>query len=84
MTTLPTETDFTSIRIPFSVGERGGCVPISVAVLDSDKCRNMRWCARCGGPQQFVEVFEIAGVGRAGFCFGCGEEKVLRFERVSE
>lgn len=69
---------------PHSVSWGDGGAPICVAVLNSDVCRNMRSCPNCGGEQVFVEVYEIPGVGRAGFCFGCGEEKVLRFERVSE
>jgi hypothetical protein len=51
--------------------------------LDSRVEQDMRWCSNCGGPQIFVEVFEFSG-GRVGFCFGCGEERVARFSRVTE
>lgn len=53
-----------------------------IAVLDSDKYRDMRWCANCAGEQVFVEVYEFEG-GRVGVCLGCGEERVVLFTRVS-
>jgi len=64
-----------------TVVESGGSG--GVAVLNSEIHRDMRWCANCGGPQMFVEVYDIAEVGRVGFCFGCGEEKVVAFTRVN-
>lgn len=54
-----------------------------VAVLDPVICQDLRWCVNCGGEQTFVEVYEIAGVGRVGFCFGCGGERVVLFSRVN-
>jgi hypothetical protein len=53
----------------------------SVAVLDSDICRDAVWCANCGGPQTFVAMYEFAG-GRVGVCLGCGDERVARFTRA--
>lgn len=67
---------------PSSVSQEGGCVPISVAVLDSEVCRDMRSCFNCAGEQVFVEVYEFDG-GRVGVCLGCGEERVVGFTRVS-
>jgi hypothetical protein len=69
---------------PWSVSTRGqdGDAPTGIAVLNSDICRNMRWCPNCGGEQIFVEVYEFHG-GRVGFCFGCGEERVAPFTRVN-
>ena len=49
--------------------------------LDSWIHRDMRWCARCGGEQVFVEVYEFEG-GRLGCCLGCGEERVVAFTRT--
>ena len=77
---LPTE-NLSPLR---SVVTGDGPFNEGVAVLDSEKCRDMRHCVNCGGPQQFVEVYEVPGVGRVGFCFGCGEERVILFTRVSE
>jgi len=54
----------------------------AVAPLDSDVCRDMRWCINCGGQQIFVEVFET-DFGRVGCCLGCGEERVIRFSRTN-
>lgn len=55
-----------------------------VAALDTNVCRDTRWCANCGGPQTFVAVYEF-DAGRVGFCFGCGGEKFMPFSRaVSE
>jgi len=54
-----------------------------IAVLDSDKYRDMRWCVNCGGEQVFVEVYEFE-LGRVGVCLGCGEERVVLFTRVNE
>ena len=68
---------------PCSVGLReDGCAPTGVAVLDSDVCRDMRWCANCAGEQIFVEVYEFEG-GRLGVCLGCGDERVVPFSRVN-
>jgi len=53
-----------------------------VTVLDSDIYRDKRWCANCGGEQAFVEVYEFEG-GRVGFCWGCGEERVVPFSRTN-
>jgi hypothetical protein len=70
---LPTEN-----IVPFVLGgsEDG------TAVLDSDKYRDMRWCANCAGEQVFVEVFEFES-GRVGVCLGCGQERVIPFSRVN-
>jgi nitrate reductase beta subunit len=67
---------------PCSVSVGDGCAPTSVVVLDSEKCRDMRWCVNCGGEQVFVEVYEFES-GRVGFCSGCGDERVVLFSRVS-
>jgi hypothetical protein len=65
---------------PVSVGD--GCASTSMAVLNSDICRDMRWCVNCGGERIFVEVYEFDG-GRLGCCLGCGEERVAPFSRVN-
>lgn len=52
------------------------------APLDPFVHRDTRWCADCGGPQLFVEVFECEA-GRVGVCMGCGEERVIRFTRTN-
>jgi hypothetical protein len=77
--TLPTENP-----TAFFVGENneGGDVGRGIAVLDSDRYRDMRWCANCGGEQVFVPVYEFEG-GRVGVCLGCGDERVARFSRVT-
>jgi len=54
--------------------------PQAIAVLDPLLYQDMRWCADCAGEQIFVEVFECAA-GRVGYCLGCGEEKLVAFER---
>lgn len=82
---LPTEH---SLPIRKSVGawDEGGdpCkAGGEIAALDSRVEQDMRWCGNCGGPQIFVPVFECE-FGRVGFCFGCGEERVARFTRVTE
>lgn len=64
------------------VGLGDGQAYEGVAVLDSEKCRDMRWCVNCGGEQVFVEVYEFES-GRVGFCSGCGEERVVLFSRVN-
>jgi hypothetical protein len=53
----------------------------SVAVLDPEICRDMRWCANCAGEQVFIEVYEFE-FGRVGVCLGCGEEKFQGFTRT--
>jgi hypothetical protein len=50
--------------------------------LDTRLYQEMRHCIRCGGPQLFIPVDEYE-FGRAGFCFGCGEEKIVPFTRVN-
>ena len=77
MTSLLTESTH-----PHSVSQGDGCAATHVAVLDSDVCRDMRWCPGCGGEQIFVEVYEF-DAGRVGVCLGCGEERVISFTRVS-
>lgn len=67
---------------PCSVGAEGGCARPGMAVLDSDICRDMRWCVNCAGEQIFVEVYEFEG-GRLGVCLGCGDERVMLFSRVN-
>lgn len=64
------------------VGLGDGQAYEGVAVLDSEKCRDMRWCVNCEGEQVFVEVYEFES-GRVGFCSGCGEERVVLFTRAS-
>jgi hypothetical protein len=74
---LPTE-----VTIPqVNVGPEGGDCG-TLAVLDSSVCRDMRWCAKCGGEQVFVEVYEFAD-GRVGVCLGCGDERIERFTRTT-
>jgi hypothetical protein len=55
--------------------------PVSLVPLDPFLYQDPRPCLRCGGEQTFVQVFEFA-FGRVGYCEGCGEEKVIRFERT--
>lgn len=50
--------------------------------LDPFVYREMRHCPNCGGPQLFVPMFEIE-IGRVGLCFGCGEERIVRFSRTT-
>jgi len=59
----------------------GSAFPVT-APLDPFVHRDSRWCADCGGPQLFVEVFECEA-GRVGVCMGCGEERVIRFTRTN-
>ena len=70
---------------PYSVSLEDGCadcrIPIGVAVLDSDVCRDMRWCAQREEYQEFREFLE-GGCGRVGVCLGCGEERIIFFSRV--
>jgi hypothetical protein len=66
---------------PCSVRGEGGDA-LHIAVLDSDVCRDMRWCVNCAGEQIFVEVYEFDG-GRVGCCLGCGDERVIRFTRMN-
>jgi len=69
-----------------TVGEEGGAgaQKFPCVALDPEVCRDPRWCAKCGGLQVFVAVYECEA-GRVGFCLGCGEEKLVRFSRaVSE
>jgi hypothetical protein len=77
--TLPTENP-----TAFSVGrtDEDGDVGRGIAVLDSLLFQDMRWCPNCGGEQIFVPVYEFAG-GRVGFCFGCGDERIAGFTRVT-
>jgi hypothetical protein len=51
-------------------------------VLDPAIHRDMRWCAKCAGPQVFLEVYEFEG-GRLVCCQGCGDERVERFTRTT-
>lgn len=53
-----------------------------ISVLDPFIHQDMRPCANCGGLQVFVEVYEFEH-GRMGFCFGCGDERVLNFTRTT-
>lgn len=53
-----------------------------VTALDPEIYRDMRWCARCAGPELFVEVYEFEG-GRLGVCMGCGEERVVGWSRTN-
>jgi hypothetical protein len=62
--------------------EGGAYSPLVLTALDSDVCRDMRWCINCGGEKVFVEVFEFDG-GRMGVCLGCGEERVEPFTRTT-
>jgi hypothetical protein len=48
----------------------------------ADRYQDMRWCINCAGEQLFVVVSEFEG-GRIGFCFGCGDERVVPFSRVT-
>lgn len=68
---------------PVSLGDGDGSLGRGVAVLDYTVHRSPLWCANCAGPQEFIEVFHIAGVGRVGFCWGCGEERIVPFSRVN-
>jgi hypothetical protein len=52
-------------------------------LLDPFVYRDTRWCANCGGPQMFIQCFECEA-GRVGFCFGCNEERILPWSRVTE
>jgi hypothetical protein len=61
-------------------GEEGSLA--ALGLLDTDVYRDMRWCARCAGPQVFVEVYECEA-GRVGFCFGCAEERLVPYSRVN-
>jgi hypothetical protein len=54
-----------------------------VASLDPFLYQRMRWCTRCGGQQNFVDVFECEA-GRLGCCLGCGEERVIPWSRATE
>lgn len=67
---------------PVGRNEGGGVLLEGFAVLDHELYRDMRWCPNCAGEQLFIEVYEIAQ-GRVGFCFGCGEEKIVGFSRVN-
>lgn len=55
-----------------------------VALLDSDIYQDMSCCPDCGERTVFQQHCEIAGVGRHGFCLGCGGERVQRFSRTME
>lgn len=55
---------------------------LSIFPLDPTVHQDTRWCPDCGGPQTFVEVFEVES-GRYGFCFGCGQEKFVPFSRTT-
>lgn len=59
-------------------GDLGG-----VAVLELGLYQRHYFCARCGGQQLFMEVFECEA-GRLGVCLGCGEEKLIAFSRTTE
>jgi|HubBroStandDraft_2_1064218.scaffolds.fasta_scaffold161375_2 hypothetical protein len=65
-----------------SLRGRDGDVPTDIAVLNSDICRDPRWCPNCGGEQTFVAVYEFHE-GRFGFCLGCGDERLVPFSRVN-
>lgn len=41
------------------------------------------FCPRCAGQRIFIQTFEFDG-GRAGYCIGCGNERVIPFTRTSE
>lgn len=43
--------------------------------------QDMSDCWKCGGARIFIVVFEFEN-GRAGYCVGCGEERVLPFSRT--
>jgi hypothetical protein len=73
--TLQTELRTSSVCL----GDGGADTPQSVAVLGLIH-QEPRWCANCGGEQTFVPVYEFEG-GRAGYCLGCGEEKIVGFTR---
>lgn len=55
---------------------------VRVAALDPFISREMRWCVNCGGDALFVPVF-ACDAGRVGFCFGCGEEKIILWTRTN-
>ncbi len=75
---------FPSVNLPSAGVEAGVTHPSAIACLDPFVYRDTRWCSRCGGEQLFVEVYECEA-GRVGVCFGCGDEKLIRFSRaVSE
>lgn len=56
--------------------------PIS-AYSDLAIYQEMSDCKKCGGQQIFIVVFEFGG-GRAGYCVGCGDERILPFTRSME
>jgi hypothetical protein len=48
----------------------------------SDRYREMRWCANCGGEQIFLPLYECEA-GRVGVCLGCEEQRLIPFTRVT-
>jgi hypothetical protein len=78
--TLPTES---SPSDTVGMMEEGGASLGGIAVLDHNLYRDLHWCAKCAGPQMFLEIFEFEN-GRLVCCQGCGDERVIPFTRESE
>jgi hypothetical protein len=77
---LPTDSPSHSGQVGMVDGERSSGEEF--AVLDPFVCQSPRWCANCGGEQTFFPVYEFE-LGRVGFCFGCGEERIAPFTRMN-
>ncbi len=71
-----------------SLGVEGGSDLVSsgaavfpFSTLDSAIYAERRWCANCGGEQNFIPVYELEH-GRWGYCAGCEEQKCVPFTRT--
>lgn len=48
----------------------------------SEIYQDQLWCNQCCGKKLFIPEYEFEA-GRVGWCFGCGERRVMWFERTS-
>lgn len=57
-------------------------LPPDAVPIDPNVYQDTIWCANCGGPRVLIEVFRFDG-GKLIACQGCGDERVVRFERTN-